>query len=217
MLVNRTIDRSGSTKNFDFIINRRCEITVSAEVEGWIEWASTVGIDPLFISFAAKFPQIVFANEIPEKQGPFCTPRSLVKLSQVLPRRLDDKGAMKADVVATEIAHGMIGVAPAMQLMSWIKLRQQTPDWADIIRDPIKCPLPDKPDAQLMTCYECAHHADEKTIGKAITYVQRMSAEFSVTFAQAATRRNHRLIHQPAMLEWVTKNASLLNAIGGAR
>jgi hypothetical protein len=217
MLVNRTVDRSGSTKNFDFIINRRCELTVSAEVEGWLGYADIAKVDPVFTSFAAKFPEVVFNNEIPEKQGPFCTPRSLVKLSQVLPRRVTDQGKMKNDSIATEIAHGTVGTAAAMQLMSWIKLRQDTPDWADIIRAPDRCPVPDKPDARLMTCYECAHHVDEKTVGRAITYIQRMSAEYAVTFAQAATRRNHNLINSDAMLKWVEKNASLLNAIGGAR
>jgi len=217
MLVNRTIDRSGSTKNFDFIINRRAELTVSAELEGWAEWAVRAAVDPLFLSFAVKFPEVVFANEIPEKQGPFCTPRSLVKLSAVLPKRVNEKGQMKNDPTAVEISHGTIGAAASMQLMNWIKLRQDTPDWKDIVKDPMRCPVPEKPDARLMTCFECAHHVDAKTVGKAITYMRRMSKEFAVTFAQAATRRNHDLINEDAMLDWVSDNATLLNAIGGAR
>jgi hypothetical protein len=216
-LVNRTMDRSGSTKNFDFIINRREELTLYADVGGWQRWADAAGVDPLFVAFAVKYPEVVFKNEVPDKQGPFCTPRSLVKLSQVLPKRLDERGRMKNDVMAGEHAGGMIGTAAAMQLMAWIKLRHETPDFEDIVKDPDGCALPDKPDARLMICFECAHKVDGKTIGKVARYIKRMSAEFAVTFMQSAVRRDHTLINNSAVLEWVGKNASLMNAIGGAR
>lgn len=217
MLVNRTEDRSGSTKNFDFIINRRAEFTVIADVEGWREWALTHGIDPLIVAFASKYPEVVFANKIPDKQAPFCTPRSLVKLGQVLPKRVDAAGKMKVDSITSEIITGMIGQAAGLQLMAWIKLRHETPDWEDILKDPTGIEIPAKPDAQLMVCYECAHKVDTKTAAKCVSFIKRLPAQFSVTFAKAAVRRNYDLINTSAFTDWVSKNSSLLNAIGGAK
>lgn len=216
-LVNRTEDRSGSTKNFDFIINRRAEFTILADVEGWREWALVNNIDPLFVAFASKYPEVVFANKIPDKQAPFCTPRSLVKLAQVLPLRKDGAGKMKMDPVTTEIITGMIGQAAGLQLAAWIRLRHETPDWEDILKDPTGIELPSKPDAQLMVCYECAHRVDTKTAAKCVSFIKRLPAQFSVTFAKAAVRRNYDLINTQAFVDWVAKNASLLNAIGGAK
>jgi hypothetical protein len=217
MLVNRQEDRSGSTKNFDFIINRRAEFTVLADVEGWRDWALQHDIDPLFVAFASKYPEVVFSNKIPDKQGPFCTPRSLVKLSQVLAKRVTPQGKMKMDSITNEIITGMIGQAAGMQLAAWMKLRHETPDWEDILKDPTGIEIPAKPDAQLMVCYECAHRVDVKTAGKCIAFIKRLPPQFSVTFAKAAVRRNYDLINTSAMTEWVAKNASLLNAIGGAK
>lgn len=216
-LVNRVEDRSGSGKKFDFIINRQAEFTIMADVEGWRDWALVHGVDPLFVAFASKYPEVVFSNKVPDKQGSFCTPRSLVNLAKVLPKRVTADGRMKVDSIANEIITGMIGHAAGMQLSAWIKLRHETPDWDDIIKDPTGIALPVKPDAQLMVCYECAHRVDVKTASKCVSFIKRLPAQFSVTFAKAAVRRNYDLINTPAFMDWVAKNASLLNAIGGAK
>jgi hypothetical protein len=216
-LVNRVEDRSGSGKKFDFVINRQAEVQVMADVEGWRDWALVHGVDPLFVAFASKYPEVVFANKVPDKQGPFCTPRSLVNLSRVLPLRVTADGKMKTDSIASEIITGMIGQAAGMQLHAWMKLRHETPDWEDIMKDPTGIAVPVKPDAQLMTCYECAHRVDVKTATKCVSFIKRLPAQFSVTFAKAAVRRNYDLINTPAFMDWVAKNASLLNAIGGVK
>ena len=216
-LVNRVEDRSGSGKKFDFIINRQAEFTVLADVEGWRDWALANGIDPLFVAFASKYPEVVFSNKVPDKQGPFCSPRSLVNLAHVLPKRVTADGKMKVDSIGNEIITGMIGQAAGMQLQAWMKLRHETPDWDDIIKDPTGIAIPAKPDAQLMVCYECAHRVDLKTAGKCVAFIKRLPAQFSVTFAKAAVKRNYDLINTPAFMDWVAKNASLLNAIGGVK
>jgi hypothetical protein len=215
-LVNRAQDRSGSTKNFDFIINRRGELQVTAELAGWNEWALAQAIDPLFVAFADKNPEIVFSNTLPETQQPYCTPRSFVALSRVLPSFTED-GKLIHDTVTTEVTCGMIGVAAGTKLMQWVLLRNETPDFEDIIKDPEGTPIPERPDAKLMVCYELAHKVDRKTTTKVITYVRKFPKEFAITFAKAATRRDYDIVNVPAMAAWVEKNASLLNAIGGAR
>ena len=218
ILMNRAEDRSGSGRKFDYIINRVAEFTVMADFEGWKDWALAHGVDPLFVAFASKYPEVVFSNKVPDKQGPFCTPRSLVNLAKVLPLRVTDDGKIKIDSVTNEIINGMIGTAAGMQLSAWIKLRHETPDWEDILKDPAGIKIEGmKPDSMLMTCYECAHKVDPKTAAKCVTFIKRLPAQFSVTFAKAAVKRNYDLINTPAFMDWVAKNASLLNAIGGAK
>jgi len=216
-LTNRAEDRSGSGKQYDYVINRKFMFQVLADVEGWREWALVNGVDPLFIAFASKYPEAVFTNKVPDKQGPFCTPRSLVKLAEVLANRVTPEGKIKVDSIGNEIISGGIGMAAGMQLQAWMKLRHETPDWADIIKDPTGIAIPAKPDAQLMVCYECAHRVDVKTAAKCVAFIKRLPAQFSVTFAKAAVRRNYDLINTPSFMDWVAKNASLLNAIGGAK
>lgn len=215
VLVNRSQDRSGTTKNFDFIINRRGELNVLASMEGWITWASRRDIDPIFTSFAERHPDVVFTNEVPEVQGPFVTPRSLVKCHNVVTRR-QDAGSIKVDEMMEHITRGFLGMAATAQLIAWLKVKTETPDWADIVRDPEGVEVPERADACLMSCHECAHRVDIKTVGRVIRYARRMPKEFAATFARAAVARVPALIVDRGMRDWSKENRSLLNVLGGA-
>jgi hypothetical protein len=216
VLVNRAEDRSGTTKNFDFIINRRGELNFMSSMPGWLKWAMTKGLDPLFTSFAERYPQVVFTNTVPEIQGPFVTPRSLVKVQNVLKRRLDPKGEVLIDDIAVEVAQGYLGSAATAQLMAWLRVKTETPAWTSIVNSPDTVKVPDRADACLMSCHEVAHHVDMKTATSAITYMRRMPKEFAMTFAVAAIHRLPRLIAAPAFTGWAKENRSLLNVLGGA-
>jgi hypothetical protein len=217
VLVNRAEDRSGTTKNFDFIINRRGELNFLATMTGWLKWAMTRHVDPIFTSFAERHAEVVFTNKVPDVQGPFVTPRSLVKCNNVMARRRDDSGEIVVDDVANQIARGYIGTSATAQLMAWLKVKTETPDWNDILRRPEDVEVPERADACLMSCHECAHRVDLKTIRPVIAYMRRMPKEFAMTFAQAAIHRMPKLIVDREMVAWARENRSLLNIIGGGR
>lgn len=212
--------RQGSTKSFDFEINRRCILTAHTSVAGWLDWAERNGIHPLFCAFAEQFPEIVFSGTVPEKQGPFCTPRSLVLLQDVVKGLLDKDDRMTDRDGVLEISSGMIGVAATQELMTWLAMKDKVPSWAEIVRDPKKCKVPDDVAGQLMVAHQCAYNVDDKTIEQGVTYVRRLRPEFHLTFAKSATRRNFRLVNTKPFTTW-TREApqlvSLINALGGAR
>lgn len=217
VLVNRVEDRSGTTKNFDFIINRRGELSFLANMTGWLRWAMTRNVDPIFTSFAERHPGLVFTNKVPDVQGPFVTPRSLVKCNNVLSRRRDEKGEIKVDNTANEMIRGYLGITATAQLMTWLKVKTETPEWAAILRDPEAVDMPERADACLMSCHECAHRVDINSISPVIRYMRRMPKEFATTFVQAAVHRLPRLIANRDVIAWSRENRSLLNVIGGGR
>jgi hypothetical protein len=50
-----------------------------------------------------------------------------------------------------------------------------------------------------------------------MTYIERMPAEFTITFGKAAVSRDYELINTPAFGEWTARNATLMVAITDAR
>lgn len=217
VLVNRAQDRSGTTKNFDFIINRRGELTFQSSMEGWLKWASRNDIDPIFTSYAEKYPAVVFSNEVPEVQGPFTTPRSLVKCQNVLKQRRNEKGYIVWDETANEMARGWLGATATAQLAAWMLVKTETPDWDDILSNPEGVTVPERADACLMSTHECAHRVDARTIRPVIAYCRRLPKEFAATFCQAAIQRLPQLIADKSMRQWSKENRSLLNILGGAQ
>lgn len=214
-LSNRNNDRSGVTKEFDHEINRRIEFTLDPSVDDWADWADRNDVHPLLINFAQVNPHIVFAGEVPEKQGPFCTPRSLVALGKVLSQLTDSMETLPTDKLAHEVMIGSIGEAAAAQLIATVRLANEMPSFDEIIRKPDEAHVPpaERPDAQMLVCYRLASMVTDKTFPNAMQYLKRFPAEFAMTFLKSAVARNPRLVSTQTFSEWSVDNRDLVESL----
>lgn len=213
MAGNRQKDRSGSTKELDHLINRRMEIDIDDDIESWNDWANQHGVSPLTRAFANQNVHIVFSDGVPEKQGPWCTPRSLVEADDHL-RNLSGGTSFPDDADTMEEVAGMIGEAAAGQFFAFVKLEREMPKFEDIVSDPAGTRIPEKPDAAMLICYNLAHRVEKVTASPVIEYVDRLPKEFGVIFAKAAVAKDPKIIIEPGFQKWVKENASLMAAIG---
>jgi hypothetical protein len=212
MAGNRQKDRSGSTKELDHLINRRLEINVSDDVESWTDWAVANNVTPLTIAFANQNPQIVWTEDLPKLQGPWCTPRSLVAsddMLRLLPPSAD--GNFPDDPDTVEEVSGMIGEAAAGQFFAFVQLEREMPKFADIVAKPKDVRVPVKPDALMLVAYNLSYRVDTDTIAPAMEYVDRMPKEFQFIFAKSACKRSPKLAVHPAMGPWIKANATTIN------
>ena len=210
---NRAEDRSGSSKELDHLINRRIEINVTPHLQSWKDWAFTHNVHPTFIAYAENHADKVFASDVPEKQQPWCTPRSFVKLAYDLVSFGGDDGKIPTDSLAQEHAAGAVGHGVVASLFSYITLGQELPTFDDIVADPVKTRVPQKADAQMVVVYALAARVEEDQMDPIVTYVERFPKEFSVSFAKAACRRDPDLLNTPAITRWCATNHSLMTAI----
>lgn len=212
---NRASDRSGVTKSFDFIINRRFQFDITPDANSWETWANTNGIDPMIVAFAMSNTHVVFDGKVPEKQGPWCTPRSLVKLATVL-RTIQPTGPLPMDAAIIEMAAGAIGEAAAQQLVAHIRLGHELPKFDEIVASPTTTKVPIKPDAQMILIYELSARVDTKTAKPVLQYVDRFPKEFAATFAKSVCQRIPIIVTTDAFSDWATKNATLVNMLHAA-
>jgi hypothetical protein len=217
MAGNRQGDRSGSTKELDHLINRRFEIDVTDDILGWEQWAIKNNVAPTIIAFAVSNPQIVFPDSLPKEQGPFCTPRSLVAVGELLGTLAGNEGKIPVSDDAVELAAAGIGQAAAAQLFATIKLESELPDIAAVIGNPGSAKLPKAPDAQMLVCYKLASLTDQDNIDPVITYVERLPADFSATYAKAVVTRHAMLAAHPAMLAWCRRNSGLMSILASLK
>lgn len=215
---NRATDRSGSTKELDHLINRRVEIEISDDINAWLDYAHEDGVMPVTRAFAANNVAIVFQSGVPEKQGPWCTPRSLVEMDRMLRPLAEANGGLVPDDIETvEEINGSIGDAAGAQYMAYVKLEREMPSYEKIVAEPKNVPVPTKPDAQMLVVFNLAHRVTSEHMGPVVEYVQRMSKEFATTFIRAACKRQPTFILHPAIDKWVDSNTSLMAAITGIK
>lgn len=215
MAGNRSQDRSGSTKELDHLINRRIEIDITDDLASWNEWAATNGVSPITMAFANQNAQVVWSEKVPDKQGPWCTPRSLVEADRHMQtiQKIDNNPNFPDDQMTMEEVTGMIGAGATSQLFAFVRLDREMPKFETIVKDPMTVKIPEKPDAQMLVCYNLAHRVDNDTADPVIKYVDRLPKEFAVTFAQTACRRDYSLLRNPAVNSWSMRNSSLMAAI----
>lgn len=211
---NRSNDRSGVTKSFDFVINRRMEIHITDDIASWTDWAMQNDVMPLTVAFANQNPHIVFSDGVPEKQGPWCTPRSLVMADTMLRTMAKSNGdEMPVAGAALELVGGLMGSGAAAQYFSFVRLEREMPKYERIIADPKKAKLPEKPDAQMLVAFNLAHRVKPDDAAAVVAYMDRMPKEFGVTFATAACKRDITLVTAPAFQKWAATNSSLMASI----
>ena len=215
MAGNTAEHRSGSTKNLDHLINRQCIITVTPDLAGWVEWAETHNVRPSTITFASKNPQIVWADKMPDKQGPYCTARSLVKVDRHIQLLIKNNLPIDDSNALYEIS-GRIGQSATQQMMAFVRLEGEIPDYKDVVANPLTAKVSEKVDAQMISAYTLAHMVTAKDAENVIKYINRLNKEFASTFARAAVKRDFKLAMVPAFHKWAMSNSHLLNEINRA-
>jgi len=216
MAGNRMNDRSGSTKELDHLINRRMEIDITDDIESWHNWASANGVHPVYRAFANENVAVVFDSKIPEKQGPWCTPRSLVegaRYHDMLPKMAD--GSLPDDPTTMEELAGFYGDAAVASVFTFVKLEREMPKFEDIVADPRGVRVPHKVDACMLVSFNLAHRVVMENVDPVLEYVERMPKEFGVVFGKNAVTKNSKLITSAGFSKWIRANASLMTQIGG--
>jgi hypothetical protein len=220
---NRLSDRSGVLRSLPFITNRRMEINVSPDLDTWNDWVNR--LEPakrphhMTISFANKHPDLVFRDEVPPGDAPFCTPRTLMMMDQSLQslRSKEDVTAdrMPTDPIAREVCTGLIGGSEAAQFFVHIKYADEIPDIAEIERDPMRAKLNERRDVQMVTAFMLAHHLTAKNGQQIMRYISRMNVEMAALAVRTISNQPDRaamMVNNRDFSQWLITNKDVLIA-----
>lgn len=201
---NREKDRSGVGRGLAFIDNRKMRINVEPSLDAWVDWAERRAINPFAIAFAKVKPGAIFRDEVPEKPGPYCTPRTFVKTSHMI-------GKLSMELF-TEAAAGYIGEGAAAEFCAFLRVAEDLPKWDDIVAAPDRVKVPERSDATYAAMQMVAHRVDGATAKPAFKYLQRMQKEFQVAGLKAVLRRCPQIVQTPDFAVWLRENKDLVMA-----
>jgi hypothetical protein len=202
---NRERDRSGVGRGLAFINNRKMEIHVRPDLDSWVDWAERKGINPFAIAFAKFKPNVIFGDEVPEKPGPFCTPRTFCKVAHMI-------GTLPIDMF-TIAAQGYMGAGAGAELVAFLRVAEELPKWEEIVKDPEKVRIPkERVDATYAAMQMVAHRVDPSTAKPAFTFLKRLGREFQVAGLKAVLRRCPTMVQSPDFAAWLRENKELVMA-----
>lgn len=214
---NRVQDRAGRNNVLSHIRNRVTMLDVESDQEGWLAWADKAGIHPMATGFARFRPGLVFNNEVPAGDEPYCSPRSLVNAFKYLTEGAVDM-RLPNDDVSREIVHGFVGPT-ATELFAFLSTHQFLPESKEeIIADPEGCKLPpaDRMDAQFAAVAMAVDAVTPKVIDPFIRYVFRLSKEFQTSAMVSIFKKldvhSGSLLNSPLFARWAADNRALITS-----
>ena len=214
ILSNRDEDRSGKTREFDFLINRWTELELVPSRDAWLVWADAHDVDMITQAYAAHHEEAVFSSKVPDKQGPWLTPRSLVAGGKKVQAALRMGIDMNDKFLRQNLA-GAIGDGGAHDYIAFANIRDKLPKLADIVANPLTAYMPDELDQRMFISFFLASKAELSNFRSIVVYMKRMQANFAVAFIRSAGKRNKALVSTTDFTDWAIENKALMAAVHG--
>jgi hypothetical protein len=214
---NRRKDRAGATGIISALINRfRINVELNPDVNDWVLHSlKDETIDPLIVSFvrfvhAEGDPVFKFDPSKELENSP--TPRAVTGLGQL--------SRVFGDQLTLAHAAGCVGDDLATKFMAFKRTYSQMPDPDQVLANPDKAVVPDRPDILYALTGALAARANKKTIESLVKYSKRMGdagkREFGVLMMKDVHLRDKAkgskegLCSTPAMSQWLAENKDLL-------
>ena len=193
---NRTSDKSGATRMLSHLLNRCAVFELQFDVKGWADWAADNGVNPLAIDCAMAYAdEDFFADCVPTEDGPFCTPRSLVRAAQHLTAFTDSAEFDGIDIpyYVGALLAANIGERAAGMLTRHIAMADQVPTAAEIFADPTGVNVPDATGYQLLAANRAINCASDADTGEAaLAYITRLRPDLQVSLGSKLLRASAR-------------------------
>ena len=193
---NRTSDKSGATRMLSHLLNRCAVFELQFDIKGWADWAADNGVNPLAIDCALAYADDgFFADCVPTEDGPFCTPRSLVRAAQHLTAFTESAEFDGIDLPSyvESLLAANIGDRAAGMLSRHIAMADQVPTARDIFADPAGANVPDATGYQLLAANRAINAAHDADTGEAaLAYITRLRPDLQVSLGSKLLRASAR-------------------------
>lgn len=198
---NRQSDRAGANRILGHLGNRLTRTELDASLDDWTQWALQNDVQPEVIAFIRFRPDLL-TNYQPSQEIN-ATPRAWV-----------EGVSASLGVIAKELEFpvfkGDVGEGPASEFLAFIKIYRDLPSPDAILLDPKKAKVPNDPATLYALCGALAHKATTGNFGRALTYIRRLPAEFSVLFVRDATAKTPDLFNTKDYIDWASKEGAAL-------
>lgn len=217
---NRQEDRSGVTKDLSFVLNRVVRVDLTNSIDDFKAFAMKTGAHYLVTAWASFAPEKVFSQMAPEAGQQFCTPRSLMAVSDLIHTmertapivwRGEGDDEKRADFIR-EMVHGTIGTHAGTEFVAFAAMASQLATFEQIVKDPQGAPMPEasQADALHAVCDMVATRVDAKTAVPAFDYILRAPREFQVATLINAVQKAPKITLAPKFQSWLSKNNALV-------
>lgn len=200
---NRSGDRSVVHAQPAALSNRFVHIDFDVDVDDWFAWATANGVSDVTRAFIKFRPHLLHCFDAATNPRAFPTPRSWVFVDDVTQSKMGPD-------IEYELVKGTVGEGAAAEYLSFARMARDLPCAEEILMNPDTAPVPNSPASQYAICTMLDRHATPNSMGRLLTYIERLPVEFQVLFVKSVVMANRSITGTKEYVKWITTNRDVL-------
>ncbi len=200
---NRESDRAITHRMPSALANRLVHLNFDPDLDDWLAWAESAGIDPRIRAFLRFRPKLLHAYDPASSEKAFPSPRSWEFASRILAARPQAQ-ALSA------LLRGTVGEAAALECLGYLAICESLPEAEAVLANPGGVRLPEEPAAIYAMCESVARKASDSTMPSLAVLAGRLPVEFSVLLMRDAAAAEPSIVETEAFKGWATANSDVL-------
>lgn len=192
--------------------NRFVHLDLEPDLEDWCRWAIRAQVRPEIIAFLRFKPELLHDNEASSDANAWPTPRSWEMASRVLSgvaRRRNARLLSGTSEFEAQLLDGTVGQAAASELVAFLRLFRELPSIDEILLNPTTARVPTEPSAQIAIATALGRVLSDSSVGRGISYLERMPAEMRVMTMRDAAARSIAITHTPEFVRFGVEHREL--------
>ncbi len=193
--------------------NRFVHLELEADLDDWCKWAVKACVRPEIIAFLRFKPDLLHTADATSDANAWPTPRSWEMASNVLSgiaRRQKTALLAGTSEFEAQLLDGTVGQAAASELVAFLRLFRQLPSIDEILLNPATAPVPTETSAQIAIATALGRVMTDSSVGRGLTYLDRMPTEMRVMAMRDAGARDTAITHTPEFVRFGVENREVL-------
>lgn len=178
--------------------NRFVHLDLEPDLDDWSKWAIKAHVRPEIIAFLRFKPELLHTADVTSDANAWPTPRSWEMASRVLAGVAKRTGARLLSGTSefeAQLLDGTVGQAAASELVAFLRLFRELPSIDEILLNPTAANVPQEPSAQIAIATALGRVLTDSSVGRGITYLERMPTEMRVMAMRDAAARDAAITH----------------------
>ncbi len=185
--------------------NRFVHLDLEPDLGDWCRWAVKAQIRPEIIAFLRFKPDLLHTADVTADANAWPTPRSWEMASHVLSgiaQRQKTRLLTGTSEFEAQLLDGTVGSAAASELVAFLRLFRELPSIDEILLNPATASVPSEPSAQIAIATALGRVLSDSSVGRGLTYLDRMPTEMRVMAMRDAAARDTAITHTPEFVRF---------------
>ncbi len=187
--------------------SRMVHLNLSSNLEDWLDWAVSEGIDHRIVSFLQTRPELLNKFDPSLDDDTYPCERTWDFASRIT------KGQPVGGDFFLPLLSGTVGQGAATEFIGYCEVYKQLPTFAEIEANPATATVPYEPSATYAVVGMVANGTTKANLKRCLAYLGRLPPEFLVLAMKQMIQNDRTITSTPEYADWLKQNGAAIMGV----